>query len=86
MQSELTKKTFIEKMEAQLADADGLEVRARVDAIYDRVVNAILATAQQIAKMDRGDALATEDKGQINYYVIMIGKLGDAQYRCVSRC
>ena len=60
-------------MEAQLADADGLPVRSRANDIYERVVNAIFGTIQQLAKLDRGDALAAEDKGQINYHVIMIG-------------
>ena len=60
-------------MEAQLVDVDGLPVRSRVNDIYDKIVNAILGSVQQIAKMDRGDALAAEDKGQINYHVIMIG-------------
>lgn len=60
-------------MEAQLTDADGLPVRSRANDSYERVVNAIFGTIQQLAKLDRGDALAAEDKGQINYHVIMIG-------------
>jgi len=67
--------TFVEKMEAQLGDADGMPVRSRANDIYEKLVNAILGSVQQIAKMDRGDALAAEDKGQINYHVVMIGEL-----------
>lgn len=63
-------------MEAQLADADGLPVRSRANDIYERVVNSIFGTVQQLAKLDRGDALAAEDKGQINHHVIMIGASG----------
>lgn len=71
----LIKKTFVEKMEAQLVDADAMPVRSRANDIYEKLVNAIFGSVQQIAKMDRGDALAAEDKGQINYHVIMIGML-----------
>ena len=65
---------FVQKMEAQLVDADGLPVRSRVNDIYERVINSVFGTLQQLAKMDRGDALAAEDKGQLNYHVIMIGE------------
>lgn len=60
-------------MEAQLTDASGLAVRSRANDVYERVVNAIFSSVQQLAKMDRGDAQAAEDKGQINYHVIIIG-------------
>ncbi len=33
-------------------------------------------TLQQMAKLDRGDATAMEDKGQLNYFIIMIGMYG----------
>lgn len=71
----LIMQTFVEKMEAQLVDADAMPVRSRANDIYEKLVNAIFGSVQQIAKMDRGDALAAEDKGQINYHVIMIGML-----------
>lgn len=64
-------------MEAQLADAQGQAIRSRANDVYERVVNAIFSSVQQLAKMDRGDALAAEDKGQINYHVIMIGEPDD---------
>jgi hypothetical protein len=62
-------------MEAQLADVDSTTVRSRANDVYERVVNSIFSSVQQLAKMDRGDAQAAEDKGQINYHVIMIGEL-----------
>ncbi len=62
-------------MEAQLVEAEGTPVRSRANDIYERVVNAIFGSVQQLAKMDRGDAQAAEDKGQINYHVIVIGEL-----------
>lgn len=61
-------------MEAQLADADSLPIRTKVNSIYERLVDASFNSLQQIAKLDRGDAQATEDKGQLNYHVIMIGQ------------
>ena len=60
-------------MEAQLHDADGLPIRGRVNNIYEKLVNSVFGSLQQLAKMDRGDGLAAEDKGQLNYHVIMIG-------------
>jgi len=66
--------TFVEKMEAQLEGAEGLPIRDKVNEIYDKVANAIFGTLSQIAKTDRGDGQAAEDKGQLNYHVIMIGQ------------
>jgi hypothetical protein len=65
---------FVEKMEVQLDGADGLPIREKANAIYDKVGDAIFGTLSQIAKTDRGDGQAAEDKGQLNYHVIMIGK------------
>jgi hypothetical protein len=66
-------------MEAQLDGADGLPIREKANEIYDKVANAVFGTLSQIAKTDRGDGQAAEDKGQLNYHVIMIGTflLGD---------
>jgi hypothetical protein len=61
-------------MEAQLEGAEGLPIRDKVNEIYDKVANAIFGTLSQIAKTDRGDGQAAEDKGQLNYHVIMIGQ------------
>jgi hypothetical protein len=62
-------------MEAQLVDCDGLPVRSRVNDIYERIVNAIFGTVQQIAKLDRAESQTAEDKGQLNYNVVVIGEL-----------
>lgn len=61
-------------MEAQLEGAEELPIREKVNEIYDKVANAIFGTLSQIAKTDRGDGQAAEDKGQLNYHVIMIGQ------------
>ena len=63
-------------MEAQLQDANGLPIRNRVNDVYERIINSVFGSLQQMAKMDRGDSQATEDKGQLNYHVIMIGTEG----------
>jgi len=70
-------------MEAQLEGAEGLPIRDKVNEIYDKVANAIFGTLSQIAKTDRGDGQAAEDKGQLNYHVIMIGK-SHLFYHCMS--
>lgn len=48
---------------------DGLEIRQSVDAAYDRIVKAMFESLKRMAKMD-GEG---EDKGQLNYHVILIG-------------
>lgn len=66
---------FVEKMEAQLEGAEGLPIRAKVNGIYERVVDTVFGSVQQLAKLDRGEGQAAEDKGQLNYHVVMIGAL-----------
>ena len=66
--------TFVEKIEAQLEGSHDLPIREKVDSIYAKILEAIFGALQQIAKADKGDAQAAEDKGQLNYHVIMIGE------------
>ncbi|ORY34282.1 exocyst complex component Sec3-domain-containing protein [Naematelia encephala] len=64
---------FVEKIEAQLdEEASELPIRNKVNDIYDRVVNAIFGSITHIAKVDRGELQNAEDKGQLNYHVIVI--------------
>nr|GAT61106.1 predicted protein [Mycena chlorophos] len=59
---------YIGLVEGQLIGADSLEVRGTVDAAYDRIVQSMFESLKQMAKMD-GEG---EDKGQLNYHVILI--------------
>jgi len=59
------------RVESQLVSANGLEVRGNVDAAYDRIVHAMFDCLKQMAKMDGEQG---EEKGLINYHVILIGK------------
>ncbi|KAJ7225687.1 exocyst complex component sec3 subunit [Mycena pura] len=59
---------YIGQVENQLIGADTLEIRATVDAAYDRIVQSMFESLKQMAKMD-GEG---EDKGQLNYHVILI--------------
>ncbi|KAF5388572.1 hypothetical protein D9757_004587 [Collybiopsis confluens] len=59
---------YIARIESQLIGADGLEIRMNVDAAYEKVVNAMFESLKQMAKME-GEG---EDKGQLNYHVILI--------------
>lgn len=61
--------TYVGLVENQLVGADGLEIRANVDAAYEKIVQSIFDSLKQMAKMD-GEG---EDKGQLNYHVILIG-------------
>lgn len=44
-----------------------------MDAGYEKVINAVFSSVSQIAKMDRAEGQAAEDKGQLNYHIIIIG-------------
>ncbi|KAG6830301.1 hypothetical protein H0H92_001379 [Tricholoma furcatifolium] len=59
---------YVGQVENQLIGADGLEIRATVDAAYEKIVQSIFDSLKQMAKMD-GEG---EDKGQLNYHVILI--------------
>ncbi|EJD03708.1 uncharacterized protein FOMMEDRAFT_82797 [Fomitiporia mediterranea MF3/22] len=59
---------YVSRIESQLGGADGLEIRSSVDAAYDRIVQSMFDSLKQMAKLD-GDG---EDKGQLNYHVILI--------------
>ncbi len=69
----LSVQVFTDRVEAQLVDCDGLTVRRAADTAYERIVTAMFDALQQMAKMDRADASAAEDKGLLNYSIIMIG-------------
>ncbi|OCH94698.1 hypothetical protein OBBRIDRAFT_769029 [Obba rivulosa] len=60
--------TYIGRVEGQLVGADTLEIRNSVDAAYDKIVTAMFDALKQMAKLD-GEG---EDKGQLNYHVIII--------------
>lgn len=60
---------YIGRVESQLLGTDGLEVRTIVDGAYERIVDTMFECLKQMAKMD-GEG---EDKGQLNYHVILIG-------------
>jgi exocyst complex component 1 len=62
--------SYISRAETQLLGADGLEIRMNVDAAYERIVDTMFESLKQMAKMD-GEG---EDKGQLNYHVIVIGE------------
>lgn len=60
---------YVGRVEALLFGTEGLEIRQNVDAAYDRIVKAMFESLKRMAKMD-GEG---EDKGQLNYHVILIG-------------
>jgi hypothetical protein len=60
---------YVGRVEALMIGTEGLEIRQNVDAAYDRIVKAMFESLKRMAKMD-GEG---EDKGQLNYHVILIG-------------
>lgn len=60
---------YVGRIEGLMIGTEGLEIRQNVDAAYDRIVRAMFDSLKRMAKMD-GEG---EDKGQLNYHVILIG-------------
>jgi hypothetical protein len=60
---------YVKRVEAQLVGAEGLDIRTNVDTAYEKIVNTIFDSLKHMAKMGGED----EDKGQLNYHVIIIG-------------
>ena len=60
---------YVGRIEALMIGTEGLEIRQNVDAAYDRIVKAMFESLKRMAKLD-GEG---EDKGQLNYHVILIG-------------
>ncbi|KAF6766570.1 exocyst protein [Ephemerocybe angulata] len=60
--------SYVNNVENQLVGAEGLEVRSLADAAYERIVKGMFESLRQMAKLE-GEG---EDKGQLNYHVILI--------------
>lgn len=61
---------YVGRVESQLIGADTREIRQSVDGAYARIVQSMFDSLKHMAKMN-GEG---EDKGQLNYHVILIGK------------
>ncbi|KAH8998826.1 exocyst complex component sec3 subunit [Lactarius hatsudake] len=59
---------YVGRVESQLIGAESLEIRQSVDGAYDRIVHAMFDSLKHMAKMSGEE----EDKGQLNYHVILI--------------
>jgi len=59
---------YVGRVESQLSGADTLEIRQSVDGAYDRIVQTMFDFLKLMAKMNGED----EDKGQMNFHVILI--------------
>ncbi|KAL4400181.1 phosphatidylinositol-4,5-bisphosphate binding protein [Malassezia pachydermatis] len=60
---------FVQRMEQQLSDADDLQVRATVDAGYERLSRTMIATIQTLP---RNAHAMDDDKGQLNHFTILL--------------
>ncbi len=65
---------YIGRVEAQLIGFDDLEIRSHVDTAYEKIVQTMFESLKQMAKLDGAEG---EDKGQLNYHVILIGQAVD---------
>ncbi|KAH8991916.1 exocyst complex component sec3 subunit [Lactarius akahatsu] len=59
---------YVGRVESQLIGAESLEIRQSVDGAYDRIVHAMFDSLKHMAKMSGEE----EDKGQLNYHVILV--------------
>ncbi|KAF9527786.1 exocyst complex component Sec3-domain-containing protein [Crepidotus variabilis] len=59
---------YASRIENQLIGADSLDIRTNVDTAYERITQAMFDSLMQMAKLE-GEG---EDKGQLNYHVILI--------------
>ncbi|KAG9054875.1 hypothetical protein FS842_003912 [Serendipita sp. 407] len=59
---------FVNRVEGQLTGADSFEIRTVVDTAYEKLVNSMFESLQQMAKLE-GEG---EDKGQLNYHIILV--------------
>lgn len=50
--------------------ANGLEIRVSVDLAYEKIVHSMFECLKHMATLDGED----EDKGQLNYHVLLVGK------------
>lgn len=57
-------------MEQHLVGANGLEIRVSVDLAYEKIVHSMFECLKHMATLDGED----EDKGQLNYHVLLVGK------------
>lgn len=72
---------YVGRIEVLMIGTEGLEIRQSVDVAYDRIVKAMFESLKRMAKLD-GEG---EDKGQLNYHVILIGASTTPDFRCFSR-
>jgi hypothetical protein len=63
---------YVGRVEGQLIGGDTFDIRQNVDGAYERIVQTMFDSLKHMAKMNNGE---DEDKGQMNYHVILIGKL-----------
>ena len=61
---------YASRIENQLIGASNLEIRTHVDTAYEKIVQSMFDSLKQIAKLE-GEG---EDKGQLNYHVLLIGE------------
>ncbi|PPQ64521.1 hypothetical protein CVT26_002060 [Gymnopilus dilepis] len=59
---------YASRIENQLIGASNLEIRTHVDTAYEKIVQSMFDSLKQIAKLE-GEG---EDKGQLNYHVLLI--------------
>jgi hypothetical protein len=75
---------YVGRVESQLIGADMFEIRQSVDGAYEKIVRTMFDSLKHMAKMNGED----EDKGQMNYHVILIGKIFSLFCPCINetRC
>lgn len=63
---------FVDRVEAQLGGAEGLNIRQVVDGYYAQICGSMFDALQTISRSDVNVVGGDEDKGQLNHFVILI--------------
>ncbi|CCF54677.1 hypothetical protein NDA11_006208 [Ustilago hordei] len=64
---------FVDRVEAQMVNAEGLNIRTAVDGYYGLICGSMFDALQTISRADVSSAAGgDEDKGQLNHLVILI--------------
>lgn len=61
---------FVQRIEAQLVDADDLPVRATINEAYERIARAMFTLLQSLSSA--GAVGADDDKGQLHHLVVLL--------------
>lgn len=73
---------WVERIEAQLVNAESLNIRAAIDGYYEQISHTMFDALQAMAKMEGAGTAADEDKSALNHHVILIENMFHFVHEC----